>query len=74
MKDSECRAYMHTYHCDKNDCIGCQYRYEDINIIGKLHELAKQTDCPVYLGDKEVDSYVRLSDVLKIIKGEWDNW
>ena len=28
----------------------------------ELVELAKQTDCPVYLGDKEVDSYVKLSD------------
>lgn len=34
----------------------------------ELEELAKQTDCPVYLGDKEVDSYVRLSDVIKILQ------
>lgn len=34
----------------------------------ELVELAKQTDCPVYLGDKEVDSYVRLSDVIKILQ------
>lgn len=34
----------------------------------ELVELAKQTDCPVYLGDKEVDSYVKLSDVLKILQ------
>ena len=33
----------------------------------ELVELAKQTDCPVYLGDKEVD-YVKLSDVLKILQ------
>ena len=34
----------------------------------ELEELAKQTDCPVYLGDKEVDSYVRLSDVIEILQ------
>ena len=69
MKDSSCKAYMHTHHCDKDSCIGCQHRYEDTNIVGKLQELAKQTDCPVYLGDKQVDSYVRLSDVLRILEG-----
>lgn len=34
----------------------------------ELVELAKQTDCPVYLGDKEVDSYVKLSDVIEILQ------
>lgn len=26
-KDSECRAYLHTYKCDKKSCNGCEYRY-----------------------------------------------
>ena len=37
-------------------------------MVYELEELAKQTDCPVYLGDKEVDSYVRLSDVIEILQ------
>ena len=34
----------------------------------EMQELAKQTDCPVYLGDVEVDSYIKLSDVLEILQ------
>lgn len=37
------------------------------NLINKLNELAIQTDCPIYLGDKEVDMYVKLSDVINLI-------
>lgn len=29
--------------------------------------MTKQEDCPVYLGDKEVDTYVKLSEVIEII-------
>lgn len=38
------------------------------NIEKEIECLAVQTDCPVYLGDKEVDSYVKLSDVLNMLK------
>lgn len=65
MKDLECKAYLHTYKCNEKDCEGCKYRYSDL--IHKLHELAIQTDCPVYLGDKEVDMYVKLSDVINLV-------
>lgn len=34
----------------------------------EMQELAIQTDCPIYLGDKEIDSYVKLSDVLEILQ------
>lgn len=34
----------------------------------EMQELAKQTDCPVYLGDVKVDSYIKLSDVLEILQ------
>lgn len=37
------------------------------NLINKLNELAIQTDCPIYLGDKEIDMYVKLSDVINLI-------
>lgn len=65
MKDLECHAYLHTYKCNEKDCEGCKYRYSDL--VYKLNELAIQTDCPIYLGDKEVDSYIKLSDVINLI-------
>lgn len=34
----------------------------------EMQELAIQTDCPIYLGGKEIDSYVKLSDVLEILQ------
>lgn len=37
-------------------------------IAQELEELAIQTDCTVYLGDKKIDNYVRLSDVIDILQ------
>lgn len=36
-------------------------------LIHALNECAVQTDCPVYEGDKAVDLYIRLSDVIGLI-------
>lgn len=38
------------------------------NMAREIKEIAKQTDCPLYDGDKEVDLYVRLSDVIEILQ------
>lgn len=34
----------------------------------EIQEIAIQTDCPLYEGDKEVDLYVRLSDVIEVLQ------
>lgn len=34
----------------------------------EIEKIAIQTDCPVYKGDKEVDLYVRLSDVIEVLQ------
>lgn len=34
----------------------------------EIEEIARQTDCPVYEGDKEVDLYVKLSDVIEVLQ------
>ena len=31
MKDDICKAYIHTYKCDKKTCDKCQYKYSDAN-------------------------------------------
>lgn len=38
------------------------------NMARELREIAIQTDCPVYEGDKEVDLYVKLSDVIEVLQ------
>ena len=38
------------------------------NMAREIQEIAIQTDCPIYEGDKEVDLYVRLSDVIEILQ------
>ncbi|MSS64582.1 hypothetical protein [Velocimicrobium porci] len=66
VKDKECKEYIHTYKCNKKTCDGCKNRYVS-EIITELEDCAKQEDCPVYLGDREIDSYVKLSEVIEII-------
>lgn len=34
-----------------------------VSVLAKVAENAKQEDAPIYEGDKEVDNWVRLSDV-----------
>lgn len=34
-----------------------------VAVLAEVGECAKQEDSPIYEGDKEVDSFVRLSDV-----------
>ena len=34
-----------------------------VAVLAEVAECAKQEDAPIYDGDKEVDSFVRLSDV-----------
>lgn len=43
------------------------YKRHISGLIHELSECAIQTDCPVYEGDKEVDMYIRLSDVIRLI-------
>lgn len=38
-----------------------------VAVIADLAEVTKQEDSPVYEGDKEVDNWVRLSEVTNII-------
>lgn len=38
------------------------------NMAREIQEMAIQTDCPVYEGDKEVDLYVKLSDVIEVLQ------
>lgn len=38
------------------------------NMAKEIEEIAIQTDCPLYEGDKEVDLYVRLSDVIGVLQ------
>lgn len=38
------------------------------HIAEEIEKEAIQTDCPVYKGDKEIDLYVKLSDVIKILE------
>lgn len=38
------------------------------NMAREIEEIAIQTDCPVYEGDKEVDLYVKLSDVVEVLQ------
>lgn len=38
-----------------------------ITVLAEIAERAKQEDAPIYEGDKEVDNWVRLSDVNEII-------
>lgn len=45
-------------------------KYDSKNIEEQLNIIATETDCPVYLGDREVDYYIRLSDVIKTINKE----
>lgn len=37
-------------------------------MVKEIEEIAIQTDCPLYEGDKEIDLYVRLSDVIEILQ------
>lgn len=70
MKDKKCKAYFNTYKCNSNSCDGCQYRFAKNDVIAKLEKIAIQTDCPVYKGDIIDDYYIRLSDVIDVIKAE----
>lgn len=38
------------------------------NMAREIQEKAIQTDCPLYEGDKEVDLYIKLSDVIEILQ------
>ena len=38
------------------------------NMAREIEEIAIQTDCPLYEGDKEVDLYVKLSDVIEVLQ------
>lgn len=38
------------------------------NMAREIEEIAIQTDCPLYEGDKEIDLYVRLSDVITVLQ------
>lgn len=38
------------------------------NMAREIRKIAIQTDCPVYEGDKEVDLYVKLSDVIEVLQ------
>lgn len=38
-----------------------------VSVLAEVVERAKQEDAPVYEGDKEVDQWVRLSDVAEAI-------
>uniref|UniRef100_UPI0040576890 hypothetical protein n=1 Tax=Acetatifactor sp. TaxID=1872090 RepID=UPI0040576890 len=38
-----------------------------VAVLAEVSEYAKQEDAPLYEGDKEVDSFVRLSDVNEAI-------
>ena len=38
------------------------------NIAREIEQIAIQTDCPLYEGDREIDLYVRLSDVIKVLQ------
>lgn len=38
------------------------------SVAREIQEIAIQTDCPVYEGDKEIDLYVRLSDVIEVLQ------
>ena len=41
-------------------------KYDYVKIENE--EIAIQTDCPLYEGDKEVDLYVKLSDVIEVLQ------
>ena len=48
-----------------------------VAVLAEVGECAKQEDSPIYEGDKEVDSFVRLSDVENSINkylNELLNW
>lgn len=34
----------------------------------EIEQIAIQTDCPLYEGDREIDLYVRLSDVVEVLQ------
>ena len=38
------------------------------NMAREIEKIAKQTDCPLYKGDEQVDLYVRLSDVIEVLQ------
>lgn len=38
------------------------------NMAREIEKIAIQTDCPLYEGDKEVDLYVKLSDVIEVLQ------
>lgn len=38
------------------------------NMAREIEQIAIQTDCPLYEGDREIDLYVRLSDVIKVLQ------
>ena len=38
------------------------------NMAREIKQIAIQTDCPLYNGDKEIDLYVRLSDVIEVLQ------
>jgi len=36
-------------------------------ILSELDKLAIQTDVPIYIGDREADYYIQLTDVIQIL-------
>lgn len=38
------------------------------NMAREIEQIAIQTDCPLYEGDREIDLYVRLSDVVEVLQ------
>ena len=38
------------------------------NMAREIEQIAIQTDCPLYEGDREIDLYVRLSDVIEVLQ------
>ena len=54
MKDSKCKAYMHTYKCDNKSCEGCSYRIRNLSTeLGReLIELNDNIESQKILIDK----------------------
>lgn len=44
-----------------------------VAVLAEVNEFAKQEDAPIYEGDREVDSWVRLSDVNVAINKHLNN-
>lgn len=68
------------YHCPKCDSVlrgvsdpycGCCltpiYGTDNKVLINELKEIARQEDSPIYEADKEVDYFLRLSDVIELL-------